>query len=69
MAWRGTWRQLPQEQDSTDQKRAPFPTNVSSRKLRVVKGVTIPPINQTMVGVSSLVWGFVSCKAIRKGRI
>ena len=53
MAWRGPSQQLPQEENSTDRKRAQFPTNVLSRKIRVVKGVTIPPMTQAMVRVAT----------------
>ena len=44
-------QQLPQEENSADRERAQFPHNVSSRKIRVVKGVTIPSMTQPMVRV------------------
>ena len=43
MASRGQSQQLPQEEISADWKRAQFPANVPRRKIRVFKGVTIPP--------------------------
>ena len=57
MAATSTSQQLPLEPGSTDRKRAPFPTNILSRKTSVVKGVTILPMNQAMVRVSTPVGG------------
>ena len=57
MASRGPSQQLPQEENSADRKRAQFPTNVPSRKIRVVRGVTIPPMTQAMVRVATPVGG------------
>ena len=57
MASRGPSQQLPQEENSADRKRAQFPTNVLSRKIRMVKGVTIPPMTQAMVRVATPVGG------------
>ena len=57
MASRGPKQQLPQEENSADRKRVLFPTNVPSRKIRVVKGVTIPPMIQAMVCVATPVGG------------
>ena len=53
MASRGPSQQLPQEEISADRKRAQFATNVPSRKIRVVRGVTIPPMAQAMVRVAT----------------
>ena len=57
MASRGPSQQLPQEENSTDRKRAQFPTNIPSRKNRVVKGVAIPPMTHATVRVATLVGG------------
>ena len=57
MASRGPSEQLPQEENSADRKRAQFPTNVPSRKTRLFRGVTIPPITQAMVRVATPVGG------------
>ena len=57
MASRKLSQQLPQEENSADRKRAQFQTNVPSRKIRVVKGVTIPPMTQAMIRVATPVGG------------
>ena len=69
MAARGSSQQLPQEENSADRKHAQFPTNVPSRKIRVVKGFTIPPMAQALVRVAAPVGGFASCKNTPKRRI
>ena len=69
MASRGTPQQLLQEENSTDWKRAQFPVNVPSRKIRVVKGVTIPPMTQPMVRVTTSGGGFAFCKTTQKRHI
>ena len=57
MASRGTSSQLLREENSTDRKSAQFLMNVPSRKIRVVKGVTIPPMTQATVRVATSVGG------------
>ena len=69
MASRGPSQQLSQEESSTDRKRSQLPTNVSSRTIRVVKGITIPPMTQEMVHVTIWLGGFASCKNTPKQRI
>ena len=57
MASRGPSPQLLQEENPADRKCAQFLTNVPSRKIRVVKPVTIPPMTQAMVRVATPVGG------------
>ena len=56
MASRGTARQL-KPADASERKRGAFPTNTPSRKIRLVKGVTIPPMTQAVVEVATPVGG------------
>ena len=53
IASRGTSQKLPQEENSTDRKCAHFPTNETSRKIRVGKGVRIFPLTQVLVRVAT----------------
>ena len=53
----GTVAAAPAGGKSAYRKRTQFPTNVPSRKIRVVKGVTIPPMTQAMVRVATPVGG------------
>ena len=57
MASRGPSQQLPPEENSADRKRAQFPTNIPSRKICMVKGVTIPPMIQAIFRVATPVGG------------
>ena len=57
MASRSTAQQLPQQSNAVVRKHEPFPANTPSRKIRLVKGVTIPPMTQAAVRVATPVGG------------
>ena len=67
MASRGLSQHLPQEENWADRKRAQFSTKVPSRNIRVVEGVTIPPMTQAMVRVATQVGGLCYLQNHPKG--
>ena len=56
MASRSTAQQLPPS-DRPERRQVAFPANTPSRKIRLVRGVTIPPMTQALVRAATPVGG------------